>query len=93
MSVSMMFVSGDRSSLTIDDPQDLVKVATGGGRVGNGQTDDLLGIDDEHRSDGEGNALGIAVAGVLVVQHVVQRGNITRLVGDLKITMNTPSRT
>ena len=85
----MRFAIGDRFTLTIDDPQDLVKVATGGGRVGNGQTDDLLGIDNEHRSDGEGNALGIAVAGVLVVQHIVQGGNITRLVGNLKTTMNT----
>ena len=86
----MMFVSGDWFALTVNDPQDLIKVATSGGGVRNGQTDDLLGINDEHRSDGEGNALGITVAGVLVVQHVVQGGDITRLVGDLEITMNTP---
>jgi len=79
-------------ALTINDPQDFVKVATSGGRVRNGQTDGLLGIDDEHRSDGEGNAAGIAVAGVLVVQHIVQGGDITRLVGDLKTAMNSPSQ-
>ena len=91
--MSMMSVSGDRFALTIDNPQDFIKVATSGGRVGNGQTDGLLGIDDEHRSDSEWNALGITVGGILVVQHVIQGGNITRLVGDLKITMSTPFRT
>ena len=70
-------------ALTVDDPQDLIKVATSGGRVRNGQTDDLLGVDDEHRSDSEGNTLGIAVGGILVVQHFVQGGNFTVRVGDL----------
>jgi len=80
----MRFVSNSWSTLTVDDPQDLVKVAAGGSRVRNSQTDDLLGIDDEHRSDGEGNTLGVDVAGVLVVQHVVQGGDLTFLVGDLE---------
>jgi len=71
MSVSVRLVSNDWFALTVDDPQNFVKVATGGGRVRNGQTDDLLGIDNEHRSDGEGNALGIDIGGILVVQHVV----------------------
>jgi len=75
---------------TINDPQDLVKVATSGGRVRNGQTDDLLWVDDKHRSDGKWNTLGIAVGDVLVVQHVIQGGDITGLVGDLKTTMNIP---
>lgn len=71
-------------ALTIDDPQDFVKVTTGGGGVRNGQADDLLGVDDEHRSDGEWNALGIDVGGILVIQHVVQGGDLTLLVGDLE---------
>ena len=82
--MSKKSVSNDWSSLTVDDPQDFVKVATSGGRVGNGQTDDLLGVDDEHRSDGEWNTLGIDVGSILVVQHVVQGGNLTFLIGDLK---------
>ena len=90
--MSLGFAQDDWFALTIDDPQDLVKVATSGGRVRDGQTDGLLGIDDEHGSDGEGNTLGITVGGVLVVQHVVQSGDITRLVGDLKTMMNTSSR-
>ena len=93
MSVNTGFVSGKIFGLTIDDPQDLVKVTTSGGRVRNGHTDDLLGIDDEHSSDSEGNALGITVGRVLVIQHVVQGGDITRLIGDLETKMNTPSRT
>ena len=70
--------------LTVDDPQDFIKVATGGGRVRNRQTDHLLGVDDEHRSDGERGTLGIDVGGILVVQHVVQSGDLAFLVGDLQ---------
>ena len=78
----------DESVLTVDDPQDFVKVAASRGRVRNGQTNDFLGVDDEHGSDGEGNALGIYVAGILVVQHVVQGRDLTVLIGDLENTMN-----
>ena len=81
--VSTRLELGDWPTLTINDPEDFVKVATSGGRVRKGQTDDLLWVDDEHRSDGEGNALGIDVGGVLVVQHVVQGSDLTLLVGDL----------
>jgi len=66
----------------VNDPQDLVKVSAGGGRVGNSQTDDFLRVDDEHGSDGEGNTLGVDVGGILVVQHVIQGSNRTVLVGD-----------
>ena len=76
--------SGGSSALTVDDPEYFVKVATSGSRVRNGQTDDLLRVDDEHRSDGEGNALGIDVGGILVVQHVVQGSDLTVLIGDLE---------
>jgi len=69
----------------VDDPEDFVKVATSGSGVRNGQTDDLLGVDDEHRSDGEGNALGVDVGGILVIQHVVQGSDLTFLVRDYGI--------
>ena len=82
--VSTILGSGDWSALTVDDPQYFVKVATSGGRVRNHQTDGLLGVDDEHRSDGEGHALCIAVGGVLEVQHIVQRSDLTVRVGDLR---------
>ena len=84
MSVSTRYVSNDCFALTVDDPQDFVKVATSGGRVRNGQTDDLLGVDDEHRSDGERNTLGVNVGSILVVQHIVQGGDLTFLIGDLE---------
>lgn len=89
-SVSTKSVSNDWSALTVDDPQDFVKVATSGSRVGNRQTDDLLGVDDEHRSDSEWNTLGIDVGGILVVQHIVQGGDLTFLVGDLKESGQRP---
>lgn len=82
--VSPRLVSQDWDALTVDDPQDLVEIATSGGGVRNGQTDDLLGVDDKHRSDGEWNTLGIDIASILVVQHVVQGRDLTFLVGDLQ---------
>jgi len=77
-------VSNDWFTLTVDDPQDFVKVAAGRGRVRNGQTDNLLGVDDEYSSDGEWNTLGVNVGSILVVQHVVQGGDLTFLIGDLE---------
>ena len=82
--MSTRYVSNDCFALTVDDPQDFVKVATSGGRVRNGQTDDLLGVDDKHRSDGERNTLGVNVGSILVVQHIVQGGDLTFLIGDLE---------
>src|SRR5882757_5130626 len=78
-SVSMRFVSNDCFALTVNDPQDLVKVATSGSGVRNSQTDDLLGIDDEHRFDGEGDTLCVDVGGILVIQHVVQGRDLALL--------------
>lgn len=76
--------SDGRFALTVNDSQDFVKVATSGGRVRDSQTDDFLGVDDEHCSDGEGNTLGIDVGSILVVQHLVQGCDRTVLVGDLE---------
>lgn len=43
-------------------------IAAGRGGVGEDQADGLLGVDDEDRSDGEGNSLSINIGGILVVQ-------------------------
>lgn len=54
----------------VDDTEDLGGVAAGGGRVGQDETDGLLGVNDEDRADGESNALLVNVGGVLVVEPV-----------------------
>lgn len=54
----------------VDDTEDLGGVAAGGGRVGQDETDGLLGVNDEDRADGESNAFLINVGGVLVVEPV-----------------------
>ena len=54
----------------VDDAQNLSGVAASGSRVGEDETDGLLGVNDEDRADGERNALGVNVGGVLVVQPV-----------------------
>lgn len=56
----------------VNDTEDLVKVATGRGGVGEGEADGLLGVDDEDGADGEWDTLGIEVGQVLVIQHVVE---------------------
>lgn len=52
----------------VDDAEDLSGVAAGGGGVGEDGSDGLLGVDEEDGSDGEGNALGVDVGGILVVK-------------------------
>lgn len=52
----------------VDNTQDLSSVAASGGRVGQDQSDGLLGVDDKDGADGEGNALLVHVGGVLVVK-------------------------
>lgn len=66
----------------VDDAEDLVKVATGGGGVGKGETDGLLGVDDEDGADGEWDTLGVDVGQVLVVQHVEEGGDLAVGIGD-----------
>lgn len=51
----------------VDDAQDLGRVAARGCWVGEDGSDGLLGVDDEHGPDGEGDALFVDVGGVLVV--------------------------
>jgi hypothetical protein len=54
----------------VDDSENLGRVSAGGGRVGEDGSDDLLRINDEDGSDGEGNTLLINVGGVLVVDPI-----------------------
>lgn len=66
----------------INDTEDLGGVAAGGGGVGHDQTDLLGGVDDEDRADGQSHTLLVDVGGVLVVNHVVQVGDLALRVGD-----------
>lgn len=52
----------------VDDAEHLGGVAAGRGGVGEDGADGLLGVDDEDGADGEGDALGVDVGGVLVVK-------------------------
>ena len=52
----------------VDDAEDLGGVAAGRGRVREDEADRLLGVDDENGADGEGDALGVDVCGILVVK-------------------------
>jgi hypothetical protein len=55
----------------VEDAQHLGGVAAGGSRVGEDRADRLLGVDEEDGADGEGNALGVDVGRVLVVEPVM----------------------
>lgn len=66
----------------VDDPEDLGSVTAGRGRVGEDGADDLLGVDDEDGSDGEGDSLLIDVGRILVVDHVVPKGDLSVLVSN-----------
>jgi len=66
----------------IDHSDDLVKRTAGLGRVGDGEADDLLGIDHEDGSDGEGNTLRIDVGGINGIQHVVDGSDFTIGIGN-----------
>ncbi len=54
----------------VDDAEDLSRVATSGSGVRQDQSDCLLRIDDVDGPDGESDALGVDVGGVLVVEPV-----------------------
>lgn len=51
----------------VDNAQNLGGVTASAGRVREDGADGLLGVDDEDRADGESNALGVNVGGILVV--------------------------
>jgi len=66
----------------VDDTEDLGGVAASRSRVRHDQSDGLLRVDDEDRADGECNALGVDVGGILVIKHVIGICNLTFLVTD-----------
>lgn len=66
----------------VDDTEDLGGVTAGGSRVGKDQTDLLARVDDEDRANGQSQTLGVDIGGVLVVNHVVQEGDLALGVGD-----------
>lgn len=66
----------------VDNTEDLSSVTASGGGVGEDGADGLLGVNDEDGTDGEGNALGVDVGGVLVVDHVVGKSDLALLVAD-----------
>lgn len=51
----------------VDNAQNLSGVAASGGGVGEDGADGLLGVNDEDGADGESDALGVNVGGILVV--------------------------
>jgi len=66
----------------VDDSEDLGGVTAGRGWVGEDETDGLLGVNDEDGTDGERNALGVNVGGILVVKHVIGICDLAVLVAD-----------
>jgi hypothetical protein len=66
----------------VEDTENLGSVAAGGGGVREDETDGLLGVDDEDGANGERNALGVDVGGILVVDHVVGKSDFALLVAD-----------
>lgn len=68
---------------TVNSAKDLVEVAARCGRVGECKADLLLGVDDEDSADGERETLLVDVRQILVVQHVVERRDLTVSVRDL----------
>lgn len=67
---------------SINNTEDLGGVTASGSRVGHDQTDLLGAVDDEDGADGQSHTLGVDVGGVLVVDHVVQVGDLALGVGD-----------
>ena len=80
----------DRSSHTllvaslegVDDTENLGRVTASRGRVHHREADLLARVDDEHGPDGEGDALLVDVIQVLLVNHVVEEGNLAVGIGD-----------
>lgn len=66
----------------IHHPQHLRRIPPRTRGIGHDQPDHLLRIDDENAADRKGNALGIHIRRVLVVQHVVQVRHLPLLVAD-----------
>jgi len=71
----------------VDDSEHLGGVAASAGGVGEDGANGLLRVDDEDRADSEGNALGVDVGRVLVVDPVSPiRSSPKRRRGDMKVS-------
>ena len=66
----------------VHHPQHLGSVPARAGGIAQDETDGFLGIDDEHGTDGEGDALLIDVGRILVIQHIVQVRHLPFFVPD-----------
>jgi len=66
----------------VDYPENLGGVTAGGSGVREDKANGLLGVDDENGTDGECNALGVDIGGVLVVKHIISISNLSLLVTD-----------
>jgi hypothetical protein len=55
----------------VDHAEDFSGVAASRGGIGEDETDGLLGVNDEDGADGECNALGVNVGGILVVKPIL----------------------
>jgi len=64
----------------INNSENLGGVAASGGGVGHDKADCLLRVDDEDGADGESNALGVNIGGILLVDHVIGKSDLTALV-------------
>lgn len=62
--------------------ENLGGIASSGRGVAHDQADGLLGVNDEDGADGEGNALGVDIGGILVVNHVVGVRDLAVLVAN-----------
>ena len=67
---------------TIHHAQHLGRIPPRRGRIAESEPDRLLGVDNEHAADGEGDALAVDVGRVLVVEHVVEIGHFALLVAN-----------
>ena len=66
----------------IHNSQNLGRVATSRGGIREDSTDGLLRVNDKNGADCESNALGVHVGSILVVEHVIQQGDLSLLVSN-----------
>jgi len=65
----------------VNHTKNLVKVPARGSGVGNRQANNFLRVDDEDGPDREGETLAVTVRSILLVKHVVQRGDLSIRIG------------
>ena len=73
----------------IHNSQNLGRVAASRGGIGEDSTDGLLRVNNENRADCKSDALGVHVGSILVVEHVIEQGDLSLLVsndGETQVT-------